>query len=135
MMQVDTPSTLNMKLELGQVNETVNVTAKATVVNTENASVGNPFTETQIKDIPLQTRNIVSLLSLQPGVTSSGNVLGSRADQNNVLLDGVDVNDNFGANGFNSRFPFPSTRCRSFAPPSSAMAPTPATPPGARWPS
>jgi hypothetical protein len=37
---------------------------------------------------------VVQLLSLQPGVTPSGEVLGARRDQNNVTLDGVDVNDN-----------------------------------------
>src|SRR5215469_3826372 len=113
-LQVDTPSTLNMKLEVGQVNETVNVTAAAITVNTENASVGNPFTETQVKDIPLQTRNVVSLLSVEPGVTSGGNVIGSRSDQNNVVLDGVDVNDNFGANGFNSAIPIPLDSIQEF---------------------
>src|SRR3984885_520070 len=113
-LQVDTPSTFNMKLEVGQVSETVNVTASATVVNTENASVGNPFTETQIREIPLQTRNVVALLSVQPGVTSSGQVLGSRPDQNNVLLDGVDVNDNQGANGFNAVLPIPLDSVQEF---------------------
>src|ERR1700689_4470290 len=113
-LQVDTPSTLNIKLEVGQVSETVNVTASATVVNTENASVGNPFTETQVKEIPLQTRNVVALLSVQPGVTSSGQVVGSRPDQNNVLLDGVDVNDNVGANGFNAVLPIPLDSVQEF---------------------
>jgi hypothetical protein len=113
-LQVDTPAKLNMKLEVGQVSETVNVTATAVTVNTENASVGNPFTETQVKDIPLQTRNVVSLLSIQPGVTADGNVIGSRRDQNNVLLDGVDVNDNFGANGFNSVIPIPLDSVQEF---------------------
>jgi hypothetical protein len=113
-LQVDTPFTFNLKLEVGQVSETVNVTASATVVNTENASVGNPFTETQIKEIPLQTRNVVALLSIQPGVTSSGQVVGSRPDQNNVLLDGVDVNDNQGANGFNAVLPIPLDSVQEF---------------------
>jgi hypothetical protein len=44
--------------------------------------------------LPLQTRNVVELLSLQPGVTTNGEVLGARRDQNNITLDGVDVNDN-----------------------------------------
>jgi len=44
--------------------------------------------------LPLQTRNVVELLSLQPGVTTSGEVLGSRRDQNNITLDGADVNNN-----------------------------------------
>src|ERR1700751_2317920 len=58
------------------------------------SSIGNAFTEKQVRQLPLQTRNVVELLSLQPGVTTSGEVLGARRDQNNITLDGVDVNDN-----------------------------------------
>src|SRR5262245_9809125 len=76
-LQIDTPSTLDIKLELGQVSETINVEAEAVAVNTQNASVGNPFTETQIRGLPLQTRNVVALLSLQPGVAPGGQVLGA----------------------------------------------------------
>ena len=36
----------------------------------------------------------MELLSIQPGVTQTGEVLGARRDQNNVILDGVDVNNN-----------------------------------------
>jgi hypothetical protein len=114
LLQTNTPTTLDVKLEVGAVTETINVTAEASVVNTENASVGNPFTETQIKEIPLQTRNIVALLGVQPGVASTGQVAGARADQNNVLLDGVDVNDNAGANGFNAVIPIPLDSVQEF---------------------
>ncbi len=37
---------------------------------------------------------MVQLLNLQPGATTNGEVLGVRRDQNNITLDGVDVNDN-----------------------------------------
>ena len=40
------------------------------------------------------TLPVVELLSLQPGVTPTGEVIGARKDQNNVTLDGVDINDN-----------------------------------------
>ncbi len=113
-MQTNTPLTLDVKLEVGAVSETVNVTAEAAIVNTENASVGNPFTEQQVKEIPLQTRNIVALLGVQPGVASTGQVAGARPDQNNVLLDGVDVNDNAGANGFNAVIPIPLDSVQEF---------------------
>ena len=93
-IQVSTPLTIEFKLEVGQVTETINVTAEAPAINTQNASLGNPFTETQIRQIPLQTRNVVELLSVQPGVTATGEVMGARRDQNNVTLDGVDINDN-----------------------------------------
>lgn len=90
--------------------ETVNVTAEATSINTQNATVGNPFNETQIRQLPIQTRNIVDLLSLQPGVAPNGEVLGAKRDQNNVTLDGVDVNDTqppSDSNGFRAALPVP----------------------------
>jgi hypothetical protein len=93
-LQIDTPATVNIKLEVGMLTDTVNVLGEAAAVNTENATIGNPFTETQVRQLPLQTRNVVELLSLQPGVTPTGEVVGAKKDQNNVTLDGVDVNDN-----------------------------------------
>jgi hypothetical protein len=91
---VNTPATLDLRMELGKTEEVVDVVSEPSAINTVDASVGNPFSETRIRQLPLQTRNVVELLSLQPGVTSSGEVLGARRDQNNITLDGVDVNDN-----------------------------------------
>lgn len=91
---VNTPATLNLTMEIGKTGEVVNVVAEAPLLNTVDASVGNAFSETQVRQLPLQTRNVVELLSLQPGVTTNGEVLGARRDQNNITLDGVDVNDN-----------------------------------------
>ena len=116
-LQTETPETLNVKLEVGQVTETVNVTGEAALVNTENAAVGNPFNETQVKEIPLQTRNVVQLLSVEPGVSSTGQVAGARPDQNNVMLDGADVNYAWGgnnANGFNASIPIPLDSVQEF---------------------
>ncbi len=93
-LQVNTPATLNVQLEVGTTGQTINVTAETSMVSTSDASIGNAFTEHSIRQLPLDTRNVVDLLSLQPGVTSSGEVMGSRRDQNNITLDGVDVNDN-----------------------------------------
>ena len=111
---INTPATLNIQMSLGSVTESVNVMAETTTINTQNAAIGNPFNEVQVKEIPLQTRNVVALLGVQAGVSSSGQVLGSRPDQNNVLLDGVDVNDNQGSNGFNSVLPIPLDSVQEF---------------------
>ena len=91
---VNTPTSLDLRMDLGKTSDTVNVTAEASTINTVDASIGNAFSEQQVRQLPLQTRNVVELLSLQPGVTTSGEVLGARRDQNNITLDGVDVNDN-----------------------------------------
>jgi hypothetical protein len=93
-LEVNTPATLDCVLEVGSVGTSVEVAAEATQVNTVDGTVGNAFEQKQVQELPLQTRNVVELLSIQPGVTQTGEVLGARRDQNNVTLDGVDVNNN-----------------------------------------
>jgi hypothetical protein len=93
-LEVNTPATVDCVLAVGAVGTSVNVEADAALVNTVDATVGNAFQEKQVQELPLQTRNVVELLSIQPGVTQTGEVLGARRDQNNVTLDGVDVNNN-----------------------------------------
>jgi hypothetical protein len=93
-LQVSTPATLDVRMELATVVESVTVEAKAALLNTVDATIGHAFNEAQVRQLPLMTRNVVELLSLQPGVTPTGEVIGARRDQNNVMLDGVDVNDN-----------------------------------------
>lgn len=92
--QVDTPANLDIKLEVGNVSETVSVSAgQDAPLNTTDATIGNTFESRRISELPLNARNVVGLLSLQPGVTRSGYVNGGRSDQSNITLDGVDVNE------------------------------------------
>src|ERR1043166_5247817 len=91
---VDSSIAVDVSLEVGSVSETVNVTAGGeTPLNSSDASIGTAFESRRIQELPLNARNVVGLLSLQPGVTRSGYVNGGRADQANVTLDGVDVNE------------------------------------------
>jgi len=90
---VDSPMTVDLIMEVGEITETVTVDASAIKLNTTNATLGNAFDGTRIRQLPLESRNVASLLSLQPGVTQSGYVSGSRSDQSNLTLDGIDVND------------------------------------------
>ena len=101
---VDTAAEVNVKLEIGQVTEVVNVDAGGleSLVNTQDASLGNNFVSRQILTLPLQGRNVANLLSLQAGVTPDGSVVGGRADQANITLDGVDVNNQQNAGAFES---------------------------------
>ncbi|MFZ1701711.1 MAG: TonB-dependent receptor [Pyrinomonadaceae bacterium] len=101
---VDISTEVNLKLEIGQVTETVNVDAAGleSIVNTQDASLGNNFVSRQIISLPLQGRNVANLLSLQAGVTPGGSVVGGRADQANITLDGVDVNNQQNAGAFES---------------------------------
>ena len=111
---VDTPATLNVALEIGQVSEVVTVEADAVALNTTDATVGNAFNETKVRQLPLLTRNVVELMSLQTGVNQTGEVLGARKDQNNVTLDGVDVNDQQSPEPFGSVLPVPLDSVQEF---------------------
>ncbi len=114
---VNLPSTLNVTLEVGSAAQTVEVSVQTETLNTTDASLGNAFNENQVKELPLEGRNVPDLLSLQPGVaytgnrsdvpasdTRSGAVNGARSDQSNVTLDGIPVNDE-GGKAFTSVLP------------------------------
>lgn len=92
---VESPINVALALEPGDVSVVVDVTTSTidSVVNTQDASLGNNFVPQQITQLPTDLRRVTDLLSLQPGVTREGYVAGSRSDQANVLLDGIDIND------------------------------------------
>ena len=91
---VDTPTDIDIQLEVGNVAETVEVSATTEApLNTTDATIGNAFESQRIQELPLNARNIVGLLALQPGVTRQGEVNGGRRDQANITLDGADVNE------------------------------------------
>src|SRR5579864_105286 len=115
---VNTPTTINAQLKVGGTTETVNVTSEQPALNLVDASIGNSFDETHVRQIPLEGRNVPDLLSLQAGVAYTGNrigdkdqdtrngaVNGARSDQSNVTLDGVDVNDQSNGYAFTSVLP------------------------------
>jgi len=86
---------VDVQLEVGNVSETVVVTTGAgeALVNRDDGTLGNNFVNQQITQLPLEARNVLSLVTLQPGVTPQGYVTGARSDQSNITLDGVDINE------------------------------------------
>lgn len=92
---VDSPYVMTVSLEPGDVSAVVDVTANSieSVINTQDATIGNNFVPDQITQLPTDLRRVNDLLSLQPGVTREGYVAGGRSDQANITLDGVDIND------------------------------------------
>lgn len=98
--------TQNAQLQPGQVSGTVTVTTTAgeATLNTTDASVGNVIGERQLRELPIQIRSSpAALIGLQPGAVGSnvgagggnrtGSITGARADQGNITVDGIDVND------------------------------------------
>ena len=92
---VDSAATINFALEPGDVSAVVDVTSDTieSVVNTQDATIGNNFVPQQVTQLPTDLRRVTDLLTLQPGVTRAGYSAGARSDQTNVTLDGVDIND------------------------------------------
>jgi outer membrane receptor protein involved in Fe transport len=105
------------QLEVGQISETVTVTADATLVETSNATHGIVIDQQKVVDLPLNGRNFTQLGTLIPGVvappgglggqqgdatpggfgnvTGGFNVNGMRNQSNNFLMDGATNNDTF----------------------------------------
>lgn len=101
---VNQPATINFALTVQSTSVTVDVSAAAQTLNTNDASLGNAMGNGEIQALPSETRNVPDLLSLQPGVlylpttgpdgdSRSGSVNGVRSDQGNVTMDGIDDND------------------------------------------
>src|SRR5690242_1466981 len=86
---------LNPVLEVGQIEEKVNVFSGADIVNSTNAELSNTVTETQMLALPINGRDPSSLIQLQPGVSQGGEVDGQRTSAQNITRDGLNVQDNF----------------------------------------
>jgi hypothetical protein len=125
-IRVATSTRLDFKLQVGTVTQEISVSATALpALNTQDATIGDTFVESQIKGLPFLARNVVNLLTLQPGVVFTGRsdtdrlsmgsvttldaregvVDGVRGNQNNVMLDGLDTNDWFTQAAFTSALP------------------------------
>ncbi|HTM48861.1 MAG TPA: TonB-dependent receptor [Bryobacteraceae bacterium] len=88
-------------LEVGKVDTTVEVSASTTaLIETETTTVGQTIGNEQVVELPLNDRNYLELAMLTPGATpadgarsadaGSFTAAGSRANQTNIMLDGVD---------------------------------------------
>ncbi len=124
---VNTPSTLNIPLAVTGVAQSVTVEATVPLINRTDATLGNTLEESEISELPIADRNVVELLSLQPGVlylgsqlntsatdTRSGAVNGMRSDQSNVTLDGIGVNDENNGYAFTSVLTVPPDSVEEF---------------------
>jgi hypothetical protein len=92
-----------IRLELGQVSDTVTVQSQAVVVQTESGDRSDVVTGSQVDTLAIRGRNITSLMQLLPGVVDTGtqdalsetwtfNALGGRTNTSNVTLDGATMN-------------------------------------------
>jgi Carboxypeptidase regulatory-like domain/TonB dependent receptor len=125
---VNSPASQDVTLQVGSSTQTVEVSTQAETLNTTDASLGNAFSALQVKELPLEAGNVPELLSLQAGVTYTGNrqdinrdvdtrngaVNGAHSDQSNITLDGVDVNSDTKGYAFTSVLPITQDSVQEF---------------------
>jgi hypothetical protein len=123
---VKLPATVLIRLQVAGGTTSVTVEGEAPLINRTDASLGNVVEQDQIAELPIAARNVVQLLSLQPGVaylgnevdastdTRSGAVNGLRSDQSNVTLDGIGVNDQNNGYAFQSVLNVPPDSVQEF---------------------
>ena len=101
-LSVGTKETRDIQLLVGDVKVTVEVNSGGgATLDTSDASIGNTIDSQRVEDLPSLFRtNAAALMSLQPGVETDANddarngvVIGTRGDQSNITVDGLDVND------------------------------------------
>ncbi len=105
-VSVGSANTVNVKLEIGSVAETVDVAANSLAgINLENAENSQVINTTQILELPTETRNPYDLAALSgnvsadPSAASRGvgfNAGGARSASTEILLDGIENTDLFG---------------------------------------
>src|ERR1041385_6050889 len=111
-LEVQQNARLDFELTVGQVSESIEVNANATLVNSENATVGTVINNKVIQELPLNGRNYLDLAALAPNVSfgfpaagqagsrqggvranESIAVAGQRASYNRFTLDGIENTD------------------------------------------
>jgi hypothetical protein len=94
------PVTIPLTLEIGSLEETVNVTSSSELINTETATVAATLNSDQITRMPTPTRNALNAVAFLPGINTTGTnrdstINGLPEGFLSITLDGVSNNDNF----------------------------------------
>ena len=82
-VQVATTAHLDISMEIGQASEVVTVTSQAALIQTESSSVGQVIEGRTVQDTPLNGRNIMNMLAIDPGVIPQGATSGSTQGNQN----------------------------------------------------
>ncbi len=106
-IEIGVESRVDMEMQVGEVQQQVEVIGELPLVNTSNSEVSGLIEAAQVQSLPLNGRSFTDLLTLEPGVryitagatgSVSGqgkriSISGSRSTGNTFLLDGSDIND------------------------------------------
>jgi hypothetical protein len=109
LVTVGIPTTVNLQLEVGAVNEIIEVHESYDLVQTNtSANIGTTIEQRRIADMPIvgaRGRNPLDLINYQPGVVVGANtgggvhVNGARDRAFNITMDGIDSNESSAGGG------------------------------------
>jgi outer membrane receptor protein involved in Fe transport len=95
----------NARLEVSQLQESVDVVGEASVVDTTSNEVGTNFDREWVENAPISRNSFFDIIAQAPGALQGGNgsgngtgrtmVYGSSYDENSFQVDGVDITDNY----------------------------------------
>ena len=103
----------DIAMQVGDTTQSVEVTAAAALLQTENATLSQVVASRAVEELPLNGRNVLNLVALVPGVVPQGGSMsnlqgqnifgagnfqigGGAANQSSTLLDGSPLNVNYG---------------------------------------
>jgi hypothetical protein len=117
-LQVNSNPVIPVTLQLGALGETITVTSAIPLVETRNPAVGQVINNEQVEALPLEGRNVASLVVLAGGAVDTGNpssrsltqsrgiaIAGGQPFGVQYLLDGAPHNNWY--DGVNLPLPFP----------------------------
>jgi hypothetical protein len=84
---------VDAKLSVSSQATEVQVEANATEIETSSTAITSVISTKTMTDVPLNGRDFTQLLKLNPGVTPSGSVNGTRTNSIDWQIDGTDNND------------------------------------------
>src|SRR5271168_1283541 len=95
-IEVQQSARIDVTMEVGAVNQTVEVTGETPLLQTTTTSLGQVIDETQVDQIPLNGRNVFNLISLAPSVIAQGGSGGTPVGQNPFSWGNYQVGGSFG---------------------------------------
>jgi len=91
-LQVNQNAQVNIRLEVGQLAESVEVTGEAPLVDTGSATLGVVIENRRVRDLPLNGRSALALTLLNPGVISNAGPTNSGFGDRGIQLSSLSIN-------------------------------------------
>jgi hypothetical protein len=89
-VQINQQARLDFNLQVGQVQETVEVTATASLLQTENSTLGEVVARERIINLPLNGRSFTQLAALTPGVrVTEANLYSTSTGGSRIIANGA----------------------------------------------